>query len=120
MSICRYISTIIVQHFMQHMIIKFSLCHIVVIGDDNQFKSVFNNMYDCLTINYEVVAKYIHKGVSWKKFHHFLNKVVTVASNDRDTVSIFQKPESIPCMNGISFLSTALTSYVIFQQSDGN
>ena len=48
-------------------------------------------MCDCLTINYEVVDKRNHKGISVETFHRFLNKYMTIASNDKDTVGIFTK-----------------------------
>ena len=48
-------------------------------------------MCDCLTINYEVVDKRNHKGISVEIFHRFLNKYMTIASNDKDTVGIFTK-----------------------------
>ena len=43
---------------------KFGLCHLVVIDDDNSFKSVFTAIYDCLAINYEIVAKCDRKVIS--------------------------------------------------------
>ena len=80
---------VITQHIMQDVLMKFGLCHLVVIDNGTLSKSVFTAMYDCLTINYEVVAKRNHKSVLVEIFYRFLNKSVTIASNDRDTVSIF-------------------------------
>ena len=88
-SISRCTSVIISQYFMQDVLIMFGLCHLAAIDDGTPFKSVFPAMCDCLTINHEVVTKRNHKGVSVEWLHRFLNNVVTITSNDRDTVSIY-------------------------------
>ena len=82
-------SVIISQYVMQDVLMKFGLCHLVIIDDIIPFKSNFTAMCDCLTINYKVIAKRNHKDVSVEHVHRFLNKVVNIASKDRDTVSIF-------------------------------
>ena len=57
-------SAIISQYVMQDVLMKFGLCHLVVIDDIILFKSDFTAMCDYLIINYEVVTKRNHKGVS--------------------------------------------------------
>ena len=91
LPISGYTSAIINQCFMQDVFMNFGLYHLVLIDEGTLFKSIFTAMCDCVTINYQVVATYNHKGVSIERFHRFLNKVGTIAFNDRDTVSMFVK-----------------------------
>lgn len=82
-------STTIAQHFIQDVLMKFGLCHLVVIHNGTLFKIIFSVMRDYLTINCEFVDKRNHKDISAERLHRFLNKSVIIASNDRDTVSTF-------------------------------
>ena len=46
-------------------------------------------MCQALNLNYDVLAKCSHKGLSVEHFHRFLNKSVTIAAEDRGTNGIF-------------------------------
>ena len=46
-------------------------------------------MCQALNLNYDVLAKRNHKGLSVEHFHRFLNKSVTIAAEDRGTNDIF-------------------------------
>ena len=46
-------------------------------------------MCDALSQNYDVLAKRNHKGLTVEYFHHFSNKSVTIAAEDRGTNEIF-------------------------------
>ena len=61
---------------------KFGLYYLVVIDDGMPFKNVFTTMCDCLQIKFEL-------DILVEIFHRFYNKVVTIALNDMDTISIF-------------------------------
>ena len=75
-------SAVIAQHFMQDVLMKFGLYYLVVIDDGMPFKNVFTTMCDCLQIKFEL-------DILVETFHRFLNKVVTIALNDMDNISIF-------------------------------
>ena len=82
-------SATLASHFMQHVLLKFGMCHLVVIDDGAPFKGSFVSMFQALNLNYDVLAKRNHKGLSVGNFHHFLNKSVTIAANERGTNDIF-------------------------------
>ena len=74
---------------MQHVFMKLGLCHLVVLDDGSPFKGAFIAMYDALNLNYDVLAKCNHKGITVEHFHRFLKKNVTIATEDRGTNDIF-------------------------------
>ena len=74
---------------MQHVLMKFGLCHLVVLDDGSPLKGAFIAMCNALNLNYDVLAKRNHKGLTVKNVHRFLNKSVTIAAEDRGTDDIF-------------------------------
>ena len=46
-------------------------------------------MCEVLNLNYNIFAKRNHKGLSVEHFHRFLNKSVTIATEERGTNDIF-------------------------------
>ena len=73
---------------MPDVLMKCGLCHLVVIDDDAIFKRLSTAICDYSTINYKVVSKRNHKGISVEIFRYFLNTFVTIAFKNRATVSI--------------------------------
>ena len=45
------------EHFMQHVLLKFGICHLVILDDGNPFKGVFTAICKALNINYDILAK---------------------------------------------------------------
>ena len=82
-------SATLVSHLMQHILMKFGMCHLVVIDDGAPFKGSFVTMCQALNLNYDVLAKLNHKGLSIEYFHCFLNKSVTIAAEDCGTNDLF-------------------------------
>ena len=82
-------SVTLASYFMQYILMKFGLCHLVVIDDGTPFKEAFIAMCQALNLNYDILAKRNHKGLSVEKFHRFLNKSVTIAAEERGTTNIF-------------------------------
>ena len=82
-------SATLASFFMQHVLMKFGLCHLVVLDYRSPFKGALIVMCDALNINYDVLAKRNHKGLTVERFHRFLNKSITVAAEDRCTNDIF-------------------------------
>ena len=68
---------------------KFDLRHLVVIDDGTPFKDAFVAMYKALDLNYEILAKCNHKGLTIEHFHRFLNKAVIIAMKDRQSNDVF-------------------------------
>ena len=75
--------------FMQHVFMKIGICHLVVLDDGIPCKGSFITMCNALSLNYDVLTKRNHKGLSVEHFHRFLNKSVTIAVEDRGTNDIF-------------------------------
>ena len=57
--------------------------------DGTPFKGIFTTVCEYLHLNCECVSKLDHKSVLVKKFHRFLNKVVTITIGDRETLGYF-------------------------------
>ena len=68
---------------------KFGLCHLVVIDDGTLFKGSFVAMCKYLDLYYDILAKCNHKGLTVEHFHCFLNKVVTIAMENRQRNNVF-------------------------------
>ena len=73
-------SATLVSFFMQYVLIKFGLFHLVVLDDGSPFKGAFIAMYYALNLNYDVLAKRNRKGLTVEYFHRFLNKSITIAA----------------------------------------
>ena len=71
--------------FMENVVLTFGMCAVVVIDDGSPFKGVFKELCDILRIQYWVLARKNHKGLSVERFHRFMNKVETIAGTDRGT-----------------------------------
>ena len=82
-------SATLASHSMQHVLLKFGMCRLVVIDDGTPFKGTFVAMCQALNLNYEVLVKHNQKDLSVEHFHRFLNKSVTIAVEDRGTNDIF-------------------------------
>ena len=77
------------EYFMQHALLKFGICHLLILDDCSPFKDVFTAMCKSLNINYDVLAKRNDKGLLVEMFCRFINKAITIASEDRGTNDIF-------------------------------
>ena len=74
---------------MQYIFLKFGLCHIVVLYDGTPFKVAFITMFEALNLNRDILAKLNHKGLTVEYFHHFFNKSITIATEERSINDIF-------------------------------
>ena len=98
------------------MLVKFGLCPLVVIDDGTPFKGAFVAMCTALDLNYDILAKRNHEGLSVEHFHRFLNKVVTIAMEDRQSNDVFVPSEIAVDMREIAHLLLALTYYAVLLQ----
>ena len=46
-------------------------------------------MCKALSLNYNIFANHYHKGLRVEYFHRFLNKVITIAMDDRESSNLF-------------------------------
>ena len=77
------------ENFVQHVLLKFGIRHLVILDDGSFFKGVFSTICKALNINYDILAKRNHKGLLVEKFYRFLNKSITIEVEDRGTNDIF-------------------------------
>ena len=68
---------------------KCGLSHLVVLDDGNSFKGTFFVMYKALKLNFDILSKCNHKGLSLEHFHRFLNKATTIAIEDLQSNYVF-------------------------------
>ena len=85
----RLTSAIVFQRYRQDILMKFRLCYLVIIDYDALFKSIVLATYEWFNVECHVVVKRIYKSVSVDKYYSFLNKVVTITSNDRGGIGVF-------------------------------
>ena len=71
--------------------LKFGLCHTLVLDKDSKFFSVFRATCDLLNINCHVLSGDNHDAMIVERLNRYLNKGLTVLSNERDSVRIAQE-----------------------------
>jgi hypothetical protein len=69
--------------FMQDVLLEIGFCVVVAIDEGSTFKGAFRDMCHHLKIRYHTIARANHKALAAERFHRFLNKSVTIATNDR-------------------------------------
>ena len=102
---------------MQDILLKFGICLLVVIDDGTLFKATFTAACDSLKIPFECSAKRNHTLILVEKFYRSLNKVVTIESNDRDTLDYFVEAGISAGYAWISAPMMEHTSFVVFPRS---
>ena len=75
--------------FMEHVLLKFGLCLMVVCDDGNDFRGTFERMCKALNIKFHIVAKRNHKAVGVERFHKFLNHAEKISTEERGTSEPF-------------------------------
>ena len=61
----------LVSHFMQHVLMKFGICHLVVLDDGTSLQRAFMAICQTLNLSNNILAKRNHKGLSIEHFHRF-------------------------------------------------
>ena len=82
-------SATLASYFMQHVLMKFGLYHLIVLYHGSPFKRSFITMCKALNLSNDVFAKHNHKGFTVEHFYRFLNKRVIIAAEERGTNDIF-------------------------------
>ena len=65
-------SATLASYFMQYFLIKFGLCHLVVLCAVSPFKGYFISMCEALNLNHDVLVIFNHKGLIVDHFNRFL------------------------------------------------
>lgn len=78
-------ASILAKAFMDHVVLTFGICSVVVVDADSKFKDVFQEMCKILKIHFWPLSRGNHKGLIVEKYHRFLNKTQTIAGNERGT-----------------------------------
>ena len=68
-------SATLANNFMQHMMMKFGLCHLVALDNSTPFKGSFIAMCQVINLNYNILTKWNHKGFYVEYSHRFLKKL---------------------------------------------
>ena len=90
-------STILANYFFQHVLMKFGVCHLVVLDDGTPFKGAFVNMCKALDLNYDILAKRNHKGLLVENFHHLFNKGTAIVMEDRKSNDVLVPARIATC-----------------------
>lgn len=75
--------------FFKHVLLVVGICCMVVVDDDSKFWGLCERMCDAQGLKFHPLAKGNHKALRVEHFNCFLNKVITVESNNRDTNRVF-------------------------------
>lgn len=75
--------------FFKHVLLIVGICFMVVVDDDNKFRDLFEAMCKALGLKFHVLAKGNHKAMQVERFHRFLNKVITIKANNRNSNRVF-------------------------------
>ena len=67
------------------MLMRFGIYRLVILDDDTPFKEFYITMYEALNLNHDVLTKRNHKGLTVEYLYCFLNKNITIATEDRGT-----------------------------------
>ena len=73
------------QLFMEHVLLSYGICAVVVVDDGSTFKGIFKEMIELLKITLWTLSRGNHKGNSAERYHRFLNKTQAITGNDRGT-----------------------------------
>ena len=83
-------STMFASSIMKIMM-RFGLCHTIVLDKDSKFFSVFRQTVDLLKINCHVLSGDNHNPMIIERINRYLNKGLTVLCNERDSVRVAQE-----------------------------
>ena len=76
-------SSTLTEYFVQYVLLKFGICHFVVLDDGSPFIDVFSTIRKAFCITYNSLAKRNHKDFLVEKNHKFLNKSITITVDNK-------------------------------------
>ena len=80
---------LLLPSLIQQVLMMFGLCHFIIIDYGTPFKCAFVAMCKNLDLNYDILAKRNDKELTVEHFHRFLNKVVAISMEDRESNDVF-------------------------------
>ena len=83
-------STVFASSIMKIML-RFGLCHTIVLDKDSKFFSVFRQSIDLLKINCHVLSGDNHNPMIIERINRYLNKGLTILCNERDSVRVAEE-----------------------------
>ena len=102
-------AAILEYYFMKHVLLKFGMCHLVVLDDSIPIKGAFIVICEALNLNHDVFTKRNHKGITVEHFHRFLNNNVAIAAEERGMNNIFVPTGVTVPINGTEILRSIPT-----------
>lgn len=75
--------------FFKHVLLVVGICCVMAVDTDSKFCALFELMCKVLGLKFHALAKNNHKAMRVERFNRFLNKVVTIESNNHDTNQMF-------------------------------
>jgi hypothetical protein len=77
--------------FIEQVVLTFGTCAVIVVDADSSFRGTFEAMCSILKIRFWALARNNHKGLSVEHYHRFLNKIVTISSEEHGSVQIIHQ-----------------------------
>ena len=74
---------------MEHVLLEFGLCLMVVINDGNEFRSTFESICNALYIRFRIIAKRNYRAVGVERFHKLLSHSQRISTKSRGTSEPF-------------------------------
>lgn len=71
--------------------LTFGTCAISVVDADSSYRGTFKAMCSILKVCFWALARNNHKGLSVEHYHHFLNKIVTIASEEHGSIQVIHQ-----------------------------
>ena len=68
---------------LMRVLLRFGLCHTLVLDKDSKFFGVFREVVDLLNLNYHVLSSENHDAMLVERLNRFLNKGLKVMTNER-------------------------------------
>jgi len=109
-------SIFLARTLMEHVLLKFDLCVMVVCDAGSEFRGHFQAMCETSNLRFHLVAKRNHKAVGVERFHKFLNHAQKIGTEERGTsaalVEIGMKTayaRSAICINGTEIVRSIPT-----------
>ena len=113
-------SIILARNFIQHILIKFGLCHLIALDDGTLFKGYFITMCQALNSNYNILAKQKYKGLTVGEFRRLLNRALPLQLRNVILMTSLFLLASLLAMLGIVHRLMVPIFFAAFRLSAGN
>ena len=73
---------------LMRILLRFGLCHTIILDKASAFLSVFKEVMDLLQMNYHVLSAENHDAMLMERVNRYLNKGLRVMTNERNSVRV--------------------------------